>query len=100
MAEQRTVPYESKSVAEITQGAQGAGGARNRFRISRGLLTLLFVILAALYFIPFYWMFISALRNPDRIFADAGVFYPTALNFSNYLRLFQERPFLQWFGNS
>jgi ABC-type glycerol-3-phosphate transport system permease component len=94
MAQQTSVPYESKSVAEITQGA------KSRLRVSRSLLTLVFVILAALYFIPFYWMFISALRNPDRIFADAGVFYPTALNFSNYLRLFQERPFLQWFGNS
>ncbi len=94
MAEQTSVYVEGKTFANIIQGS------KTRFRASQLVVTLLFVLIAALFFIPFYWMVISSLRNPDRIFADAGVFVPTAFNPASYLRLFQERPFIQWFSNS
>jgi ABC-type glycerol-3-phosphate transport system permease component len=90
----KTATEETRSIAKTMQGPETG------YRFTRVLVTALFVIASTAYFFPFYWMVISSLRQPDRIFADAGKFYPTAFNPQSYVRLFQERPFLQWFGNS
>jgi ABC-type glycerol-3-phosphate transport system permease component len=86
--------YEEGSFAKTMQGAKG------NFRISRFAFSLLFVVISALFFIPFYWMAVSSVRNPDRIFADAAIMYPNSFNLQGYVRLFTETKFVTWFGNS
>lgn len=75
-------------------------GTKTRFRATRFFVSLLFVFISVLFLIPFYWMVISSIRDPNRIFADFGNILPTSFNPASYLRLFQERPFVQWFSNS
>jgi len=64
------------------------------------LTTAILVIVAIAFLIPFYWLLISALRPGNRIFADAGQFFPTTITLSNFQALFQETPILVWLANS
>ena len=76
------------------------GPQRWRRNISKFIFTVLFIGLGAAFLIPFYWMVISSIRSPDRIFADASKLFPTELNFVNYLNLFSEQSYGQWYLNS
>ena len=38
--------------------------------LDKVLLTILFIGLGVVFLIPFYWMVISSIRSPERIFAD------------------------------
>lgn len=64
------------------------------------LTTSILVVVAIAFLIPFYWLFISALRPANRVFADADKFFPNAITLSNFEALFQETPVLVWFANS
>ncbi len=64
--------------------------------VSTGLVA----IVAIAFLIPFYWLLISSLRQPDRIFADAGRFLPSSLTLQNFETVFAETPVVAWFMNS
>ena len=70
--------------------------ARRKKIITTAILTLV----AIAFLIPFYWLLISAVRPANRVFADAGQFFPTTITLSNFQALFQETPILVWFANS
>ncbi|AYY14073.1 carbohydrate ABC transporter permease [Actinobacteria bacterium YIM 96077] len=57
-------------------------------------------VVALIFLVPFYWLFISALRPSNRIFADAGSFFPSTLTLDNFRALAQETPIGTWFMNS
>lgn len=69
-------------------------------RRKKTVTTAIITVIAIVFLIPFYWLFISALRPANRIFADAGNFLPTAVTLENFQRLFQETPIVMWFMNS
>jgi ABC-type glycerol-3-phosphate transport system permease component len=68
--------------------------------LSKVVLTTLFIVLGIAFLIPFYWMVISSVRSPERIFADSGNLFPTEVKFTSYQNLFSELIFEQWYLNS
>jgi ABC-type glycerol-3-phosphate transport system permease component len=82
-------------VSEVVVGA-------NRWQRTLGkvAMTTLFAILGLIFFIPFYWMVISSLREPQQIFAEAGNFLPTHVTLISYQNLFSEILFERWYVNS
>ncbi len=70
--------------------------ARRKKIITTAIMTLV----AIAFLIPFYWLVISAVRPANRVFADAGQFFPSTITLSNFQALFQETPILVWFTNS
>lgn len=77
-------------------------GRRRRIQspVKKAIVTGLVAVVALLFLIPFYWLLMSSLRPSQRIFADAGNFFPTALTLENYQALFQQTPVGTWFLNS
>ena len=71
-----------------------------RFARRRIIVTALMVLITAVFLVPFYWLIISALRPADRIFADAGDFFPSAVTLANFANLFRDAPIVAWFTNS
>jgi ABC-type glycerol-3-phosphate transport system permease component len=63
-------------------------------------LTTLFIGLGIVFLIPFYWMVISSIRSPERIFADASKLFPTEVALTSYQNLFSEQSYGQWYLNS
>ena len=68
--------------------------------LDKVLLTILFIGLGIVFLIPFYWMVISSIRSPERIFADARNLIPTEVTLISYQNLFSELIFEQWYLNS
>lgn len=67
---------------------------------SKLVILLLFMVLTVVFLVPMYWMVVSSLRPQGDLFADINNLIPTGLTFDNYIRLFQEQPYAQWFLNS
>ena len=63
-------------------------------------LTVFFLILAFLFFVPLYWMVLSSVRPQERIFTSGTNPIPEEATFDNYSRLFSETPYRRWFQNS
>ena len=70
------------------------------FTRRRIIVTGLMVAVVAVFLVPFYWLVVSALRPAERIFADAGDFFPTTLTLQNFVSLFRDVPIVAWFTNS
>jgi ABC-type glycerol-3-phosphate transport system permease component len=68
--------------------------------LTKVVVTVFFVFLATLFFIPFYWMIISSLRPPELIFVEAANFLPTQVTIESYQKLFEQLPYARWFLNS
>ncbi|MCB0209998.1 MAG: carbohydrate ABC transporter permease [Anaerolineae bacterium] len=77
-----------------------SGGRRWQRNLLRWGLTALFVGLSIIFLIPFYWMIISSVRSPERIFAEASNLLPSAVTFASYQNLFTELSFERWYFNS
>lgn len=73
---------------------------RGRFTHKKAIATALVSLVAVAFLIPFYWLVVSSLRSPDRIFADAGQFFPSAVTLENFRTVFAEAPVAAWFTNS
>lgn len=74
--------------------------AKKRARWGKIALTLAFVVLAALFLLPFYWMVIGSLRPPREIFADSLNLIPSKITLESYIELFATRPYARWYLNS
>ena len=51
---------------------------------------LLALLLVVVFVFPIYWLFIISFKTPDEIFAYPPVWYPSAIQFSNYMVLFKD----------
>lgn len=68
--------------------------------LARAILTVLFIGLGIAFLIPFYWMVVSSLRSPERIFADSRILFPTEATLVSYRNLFSEIAYGSWYLNS
>jgi len=60
---------------------------KNRTLLARYLVA----ILVTLFFLfPIYWLFMISFKTPEEIFASPPVWYPAAIQFSNYAVLFKD----------
>src|SRR3569833_3958364 len=70
-----------------------------RQRTGRRAALWLAIVLATIYSaFPFYWLFISSLTHPSRLFS--GDLFPTKFSFQSYRDLFSTTPELTWLFNS
>ncbi|MBI1877887.1 MAG: carbohydrate ABC transporter permease [Chloroflexi bacterium] len=76
------------------------GPGRWQRTLSKVVLTTLFIGLGIAFLVPFYWMVLSSIRSPERIFADSGKLFPTEATFISYQNLFSEVAYEQWYLNS
>jgi ABC-type glycerol-3-phosphate transport system permease component len=69
---------------------------------SKLTILLLFLVLAAIFLVPLYWMVVSSFRPQGDLFVDTTDLAPplSGLTVDNYVRLFQEQPYVRWFFNS
>lgn len=89
------------SLARREQASEFAIGAHRWQRIlGKVVLTTLFIGLGVAFLIPFYWMVLSSIRSPERIFADSGKLFPTEVTLISYQNLFSEVAYGQWYLNS
>lgn len=75
------------------------GGSR-RPTAKKIVMTSVVTVISIAFLIPFYWLLVSSLREPQRIFADAGQFFPSSLTLQNFRTVFNETPVISWFANS
>lgn len=75
-------------------------GSRWQRTLLRIALTVLFIGFAIAFLIPFYWMVISSIRPPERIFTDSNNLLPSAVTLASYQNLFTELQFERWYFNS
>lgn len=73
---------------------------RSRRPVDKFLLTILFIVITALFIFPLYWMVISSLRPDGRVFVDAMDLLPGQIALDSYHNLFEEEPFGMWIWNS
>lgn len=73
---------------------------RKPFPWPRIWVTLGFIFLTLLFFLPLYWMIVSSVRPQSEIFAHGFDLTPSSVTFENYRRLFSELPFQQWYINT
>jgi multiple sugar transport system permease protein len=57
-------------------------------------------ILLALTLIPFLWMFLTSLKNPNELYSKVFTYLPVKPNFHNYVELFTKTNFIQNIKNS
>ncbi|HEX9923923.1 MAG TPA: carbohydrate ABC transporter permease [Anaerolineae bacterium] len=84
-----------EQITELTIGSH-----RWQRTLGKVILTTVFIALGIAFIIPFYWMVISSIRSPERIFADASKLLPTEVTLISYQNLFSEQNFGHWYLNS
>lgn len=62
--------------------------------------TLILAILALVFIVPFVWMTLSSLKVPAELFIVPMQWLPKKAQWHNYIRIFNEFPFLQDFRNT
>jgi ABC-type glycerol-3-phosphate transport system permease component len=67
---------------------------------SKLVILLLFLVFAAVFLIPIYWMVVNSFRPQGELFTDLTNLSPTAPTLDNYVRLFEQEPYARWFFNS
>ena len=75
-------------------------GYRRRGVLIKVLLTAIFVVVAFVFIIPFYWMLVSSLRPSELIFTESNKFIPSRVTLETYRELFAQLPYLRWYLNS
>jgi ABC-type glycerol-3-phosphate transport system permease component len=95
-----TAAPQEAGAADGRPRAPGGMPRSRRFLRRQIITTALMAVVAAIFLVPFYWLIISALRPADRIFAEAGNFFPSALTLENFASLFRDAPIVAWFINS
>jgi ABC-type glycerol-3-phosphate transport system permease component len=69
-------------------------------RVSLFLGYTVLVAATVVVFIPFLWLISSSFKTSDEIFSSHQSFLPASPTLDNYVRLFQDVPFLQFMVNS
>jgi len=62
--------------------------------------TLILAVLALVFIVPFVWMTLSSLKVPAELFIVPMQWLPKKAQWHNYVRIFNEFPFLQDFRNT
>jgi multiple sugar transport system permease protein len=70
-----------------------------RIAFKNGVMLALLLAGAALILLPFFWMVSLSLKPADEIFAPGIDFFPSRLEWRNYVKAFQEVPLLRFLAN-
>ncbi len=72
---------------------------RTREAVESGVMLAFLLAGAALILLPFFWMVSLSLKPADEIFAPGINFFPSRLEWQNYVKAFQEVPLLRFLIN-
>jgi multiple sugar transport system permease protein len=64
-------------------------------------LTIFFLLLGSfLFLLPFYWLFITAIKPTDQLFTTPPVFWPREFLWSNFIDVWSNSPFATYVSNT
>ncbi len=64
------------------------------------LLYSIVIITCALAFFPVYWMIVTAMLSPNKIFVHPPTLFPPQLSLDSFKQIVETKPILTWFGNT
>ncbi len=73
---------------------------RLKIDVGKWLAMIFMIIMAILTLMPFLWVVSTSLRTPVESFSVPPKWIPVDMDFTNYMRVFEEIPFFQQMGNS
>jgi ABC-type glycerol-3-phosphate transport system permease component len=86
---------------EPQKAAQAARRSARWIRlIELTVIYLLVVLLAAAFFLPFFWTISSSLKQPSELYVFPPSWLPASPQWANYGRVWNEAPFARWLWNS
>ena len=62
--------------------------------------TIVFIIIAVLFLIPFWWMIVTSLKPPQEILLYPPTLFPKEINLRNYVDIFKRVQLITFFKNS
>lgn len=61
---------------------------------------LIMVLISIFVFLPYYWMIITSLKPAEEVMLSPTLWFPTHLDFTNYVQIWGMLPLLKYMGNS
>ncbi len=68
--------------------------------ILKGVLIVIVSVLALIYLLPMYWLFITSIKFPDSLYELTPDLFPKRLSFLSWQRIFAHPLIGQWFVNT
>jgi multiple sugar transport system permease protein len=89
----------------VDRGRPIAGSEATRLRVAKYTRTqvlprIVLIVLGAYYLLPFYWMFVNALKSNAELAAYPPTWFPHHLEWSNFSRAVNVFPFWQFLKNT
>ena len=73
---------------------------KKKLELSDILSNVIVIFFALLSLFPIYWLFTSSLKNSSDVVKMPPDWFPTSINFSNYVDVFSNQPAFKWTLNS
>ena len=73
---------------------------KRKFRLRNLLFTILLLLLVFFTIFPFLWMISTSLKYDAQVFTNPIQWIPNPVNWNNYLRVWQDIPFLTYYKNT
>jgi len=87
-----------KNVKEKNPMQKSLLGAKASRRLSNGVIYAILVVMTLVWLFPFFGIMLESFRVETRM--QVGYLWPEQFGFDNYIRLFKETDFLNWFKNT
>jgi multiple sugar transport system permease protein len=96
----RVVSATSNAALSAPEGEPVHGSPLRRFLGRRVLPRIILVIMCLIYFIPFYWMVVTALKSPHEMTVFPPHVWPHLFAWKNFVDAVNYMPFFRFFLNS
>lgn len=73
---------------------------KRKFRLRNLPFTILLLLLVFFTIFPFLWMISTSLKYDAQVFTNPIQWIPNPVNWNNYLRVWQDIPFLTYYKNT
>lgn len=88
------------STGSLARAADWFGRQSVRRNLRAALIVLLLLMAGALFLLPFYWLFITAVKPADQVFTTPLVLWPRELLWGNFYDVWIKAPFPRYFANT
>lgn len=73
---------------------------REKSIFKKVIKTVIFIVIAFIFLLPFYWMIVTSLKTSGEILQFPPTLIPNNITFENYINVFKKVPMLMFFRNS
>lgn len=74
--------------------------AKTKKNLFKALTYLLLFMFAFIFFVPFYWMVSTAIKDPNMIFSNPPQWVPDPTHWENFAKIFSRMPLLRYVKNT